>query len=338
MPVNEILKIMHWNAQSITNISKQIELQLFLHSNTIDILLLNETFLKPDLNFKIPGYRIYRHDRESNGGGVAIVIKNSIRNTLLKSVQTSNIENIAIEIEINKKRISIISVYSPNFNEHFKKDLLSIIKKHKEFFIFGDLNAKHRSWNCVKGNAAGNVLYNMQITSNFFVHHSASPTRFPQGRLTSKPSTIDLLLTNSCLDFSNLTTHEHLSSSDHVPVMCTIHGRNSINLKAKTDYSKANWAEYKKEVANLINRTNINSSPITFLNINFILNKFIDIIKKSNDKIPKIQCQTQILKLSQTTKMCIKQRNRYRRRAQRTNDPNEKAILKFTKKASPKIS
>lgn len=34
----------------------------------------NETFLKPHHEFKLNGYKIYRNDRDTHGGGVAIAI------------------------------------------------------------------------------------------------------------------------------------------------------------------------------------------------------------------------------------------------------------------------
>lgn len=326
MLVEDKLNIMHWNAQSITNLAKKIELQHFLNSKNIDVLLLNETFLKPEHNFKILGYNIYRSDRPSNGGGVAIAIKNNLKHSLIKSIPTSNIENIGIELKINRQKIFLIAVYSPRYDSNFKKELKNITQKYKEFLIFGDLNAKHRSWNCLKGNTAGNVLFNMQVTSNFFIHFPGSPTRYPQGNSAAKPSTIDLLLTNSTIDISYLTAHEHQLPSDHAPVTCTISGTLTRFSKLQTDYSKADWVKYKNDITNYINSTSINNLPITLQNIDIILNKFINFIQTANANIPKVQCQAQVLKLSTTTKICINRRNLYRRKIQRSGNPIEKAI------------
>jgi exonuclease III len=48
----------------VTNLLTRLEL---------DILCLNETRLGPNKNFAIPGYEVVRKDRNTRGGGVAIL-------------------------------------------------------------------------------------------------------------------------------------------------------------------------------------------------------------------------------------------------------------------------
>ena len=52
-----------WNCQGLR--PKLKELQNYLPENQIDILALNETFLKPKVKFRIhlPGYDIYKNDK-----------------------------------------------------------------------------------------------------------------------------------------------------------------------------------------------------------------------------------------------------------------------------------
>lgn len=54
------LKILHWNSNGIP---KRInELSAFASKIKLDIILINETRLKPILKLKIPNYIIYRND------------------------------------------------------------------------------------------------------------------------------------------------------------------------------------------------------------------------------------------------------------------------------------
>lgn len=69
---------MHWNCQGITTNSAIMQLEHFMKEKHIDIILLNETFLKSKHKFNISGYKIYRRDRTSHGGGVLIGIRESI--------------------------------------------------------------------------------------------------------------------------------------------------------------------------------------------------------------------------------------------------------------------
>ena len=51
------MNIVFWNCQGLR--PKWKELQNYLLENQIDILALNETFLKPKFKFHLPGYDIY---------------------------------------------------------------------------------------------------------------------------------------------------------------------------------------------------------------------------------------------------------------------------------------
>lgn len=76
--MDRILKIIFWNCRSIRN--KSIELFNFLTDNNIDICLLSETWLKCGEKLTHRNYYCVRNDRKgSTGGGVAILIKKSLK-------------------------------------------------------------------------------------------------------------------------------------------------------------------------------------------------------------------------------------------------------------------
>ena len=71
------MTIVFWNCQGLR--PKPKELQNYLLENQIDILALNETFLKPTIKFHFSGYGIYKNDRlVGTKGGVAILVKKGI--------------------------------------------------------------------------------------------------------------------------------------------------------------------------------------------------------------------------------------------------------------------
>ena len=76
--------------------------------------MLNETFLKPN-HFKLPGYIVYRKDRISHGGGVAIAVKLTLEHKLETSHNTKIFENIYISMDICNSKILFISAYCPGF-------------------------------------------------------------------------------------------------------------------------------------------------------------------------------------------------------------------------------
>ena len=75
-----------------------------LHSN-VDILLISETKTDssfPTAQFKIEGHTTYKLDRNSNGGGILLYVREDIPSTLLNTELL--IEGFCIEINIRKKK------------------------------------------------------------------------------------------------------------------------------------------------------------------------------------------------------------------------------------------
>ena len=114
------MNIVFWNCQGLR--PKRKEPQNYLLENQIDILALNETFLKPKFKFHLPGYDIYRNDRlVGTKGGVAILVKKGIivnqewKNYHLNVIAEN--EALAIEIQLqNGDQIILATIYCPNGN------------------------------------------------------------------------------------------------------------------------------------------------------------------------------------------------------------------------------
>ena len=87
-----------------------------LHNN-LDILLIPETKIDssfPTAQFQIEGYITYKLDRNANGGGILLYIRQNIPSTLLNS--DMSIESFCIEINIRKKKWLLICTYNPDKN------------------------------------------------------------------------------------------------------------------------------------------------------------------------------------------------------------------------------
>ena len=108
------LKLAHVNIRNCRN--KEVEISLFLKENDIDILSLNETWLKSNFKFDIPNYTIARKDRlRRQGGGLAILVCNDIKLDIIDSCSTlnTNIEAITISLRHSQDSISISTIYIP---------------------------------------------------------------------------------------------------------------------------------------------------------------------------------------------------------------------------------
>ena len=73
--------------------------------DNIDILLISETKIDssfPTVQFHIDGYTIHRHDRNENGGGLLLYVREDVPSTLLKT--DSEIEAFYVELNVRKKK------------------------------------------------------------------------------------------------------------------------------------------------------------------------------------------------------------------------------------------
>ena len=80
------------------------------------VITISETWLtKNSPNFTIPGYKIYRKDRDhKRGGGVAILVDNRLTSRALQTdTDLTVVESCAVEIKTTKKPIIVCSLYRP---------------------------------------------------------------------------------------------------------------------------------------------------------------------------------------------------------------------------------
>ena len=77
------------------------ELSVYMHSKVIDILAINESRLSSSISngeVSIPGYILERNDRNRDGGGVALYIRNTINYELLHDYDDDRLEWLGIRV------------------------------------------------------------------------------------------------------------------------------------------------------------------------------------------------------------------------------------------------
>ena len=174
------MNIVFWNCQGLR--PKRKELQNYLLENQIDILALNETFLKPKIKFHLPGYDIYKNDRlVGTKGGVAILVRKGIivkqewKNEHFNVIADN--EALAIEIELQKgDKIILATICRPNGNSSLR--LIRMINAlSKQVIFLGDFNSKHKQLGCVKPNKSGQTLVNIAKDLKPFKANQLGPNR-----------------------------------------------------------------------------------------------------------------------------------------------------------------
>lgn len=257
-------KVMFWNAQGLQQ--KYCEFKQFIRDEDIDIACINETHLTNKITIDpIPDYICIRQDRESHLGGLLTLIKRNIKFEELTMVKTDLMEYTTFFINAERPFI-ITNAYLPggaktkDIKSYLATDLNKLLDHlNYPIFLVGDLNAKHKQWNCKRNNAAGKILLdktrNEALNISFPLEHTYAPASDKKS-----PSTIDLIITNSKLEWTRPYVKD-LFTSDHLPVFFQISGGDNYkrlpcdNNNSKPNFSKANWREFRLHLDKYLDTT-----------------------------------------------------------------------------------
>lgn len=220
------IKFVNWNANGMK--SKKSTVIEFLSCHKIDIACITETHLKNTDSFKINGYNIYRTDRDSihSSGGVAILIKKSIKHHQATIPKMINLKAIAIILSTDRHEIKVISAYNPPNKRIQSKDLAELFNE-KPTILLGDLNSKHQNCGCQKTNPNGIRLLKISSEQRIIISPPSQPTFQRPGR---QPDILDIvLISNLPIDLHHLVLDE--LDSDHVPVISTLYEQTKSSHK-----------------------------------------------------------------------------------------------------------
>ena len=100
--------ISHLNVRSL--LPKQDELQTLLERrSTSHVMGLSETWLDEsvaDAEIDMTGFRVYRKDRNRNGGGVAVYVSDDVKSVRRSDLEEEGIEALWIQVKMRKLRTS----------------------------------------------------------------------------------------------------------------------------------------------------------------------------------------------------------------------------------------
>ena len=166
----------------------------------------------------IPGFSLYRNDRNRHGGGVAFYVRETISHTLRADLSMPDIESLWVEVySPDGTSYLLCSMYRPPSASHDYYDkmienieLVSML--NKEIVIFGDLNFNYKLDESLSLNP-------VHLIENLF-HLSQIVTEPTRKTLTSS-TLLDVILTSvpeKHLESRVLTT----AFSDHYSVFTVI--------------------------------------------------------------------------------------------------------------------
>ena len=244
---NFSLCIGHLNVRSLNIADKFEEVATIIKDKKFDIFGLAETLLNnsiPSESFSIPGYCPLIHLDRRDGrrvGDVALYVSDSLATKRRQDLETSDLELLWIEMNLNT--INIISgvCYRPPHN-HFESNISflenlqlyvdKIYSKPGSLVVLGDFNAHYDPLNPSENSDFGIMFYRW-LGCNNLCQVINEPTRITQHTATR----LDLIITNSTGYFVNSGTLSPPVNCDHSLIFADL----NIALSKPKCYKRFNW-------------------------------------------------------------------------------------------------
>lgn len=215
--MEQVSRLIHFNVNSIVAPAKKVQLIEYINRYDPEIVFLTETKLKPSHFFAVKNYNLFRADRlQTNGGGTAILVRNSINAKQIKS-HSRFFESCAIKLKISNQYAVCIAIYVPptsNVFANFKNFFESF---NESMICAGDFNARHADFGDCICDDRGNQLRELHQNSEFKVISAEAPTLYR----SLKGSFIDhFVLSNDLIDHfeKKLSNLVQFSPRDHTGI------------------------------------------------------------------------------------------------------------------------
>ena len=287
--------ILQWNANSLR--ARSIDFKHFISNHKPDIICIQETYLKPNLNYDLPGYSIERKDRlDQRKGGVATMIRNGL---IYKVINLNlNTEALVVSVKLKNRQLTIVNIYEPpdsNINIDDYKELFS----RPNSIMVGDLNAYSQLWGATKTDNRGTLLDGLIEDLNLSVLNNGQGTHIkPDGSL----SPIDLSITSTNLSIKcSWKVNPDSLGSDHRPIIIGIDEPAVCENGAQIKYcfKKADWDRFKNYCKEHLNDSLVNEN----------LDKFYEniinaILSAADASIPKSRCGFRSKKVPYWNEQC----------------------------------
>lgn len=255
------IKILQWNSRSIY--SNLPDIKHKIATDNLDIIIISETWLKPEDKIKFTGYNLIRKDRNDGRGGVAIIIKNSIpHKSILVDHHIQKLEVTGVETMINNKKTSILSVYCPPGHriKHEEWDaLVSPMLRSTHVILAGDVNCHHRQWGCTMEDLQGKEFLKCIHENNLVLLNNGDNTMQPSPYRQMQPVDVTVVSPQLALDITWEVGRDAMGS-DHFPIIINItrYGTSIQNrpIQSKINIKKIKWEQYKEEITTKLTNYN----------------------------------------------------------------------------------
>jgi hypothetical protein len=237
-PKIKSLQTAFFNARSLR--TTRNELEVFADSHDLDVILVNETFLRADdPDPKIRGFTFT--DRTNGaGGGTAIFIRRTLPHYPNALPALQNKEATAVTIETANGPLTLISCYHRPQDLLRENDITNILDTGASVIAAGDFNSKHLTWGSRETNRNGRILFDLADATDFLIEAPPESTYYDSRGY--RADILDIALIKN-VPFQ-IRLHVSLPlNSDHMPVLMHI-GDEANDANTNITIRTTNWPRF----------------------------------------------------------------------------------------------
>jgi hypothetical protein len=258
------LKIIHWNARSLSLHGDNLKRLLMANNVTPDIICIQETQLGPNRSFNFDGYTCEKKDRgTSNKGGLATYVRRGLSYSVLYTKDSP--EMIAIQITTREGKLNVVNIYhSPRATPESHDEYTSTFNDTRTILV-GDFNAHNTLWGGQQTDPRGQLLEDLAMNSRYTILNTGVCTREEPNSL--EKSAIDLAIASRHLaSISRWMVFEDYCGSDHRPCITTINEEATYedDFQPRWNYKRADWNAFKQLCREELNPTTDNDNEIQY--------------------------------------------------------------------------
>ncbi|GBP37381.1 RNA-directed DNA polymerase from mobile element jockey [Eumeta japonica] len=207
------ISLLSFNARGLLSSILELE-QCALEYQLVDIILVQETFLKPKnpTCCKIKNRIQLQTDIQgAPKGETALYHRHTLSCSPLDIPPLIDLVAIGCRLSMSGySTIIIISVYLPSRKELLRSDIVTLLALGDAVILFGDLNSKSTQWRCNYTNANERKMIDLAKDLHFDVIASSTHTYFTNN-IRHRPDILDIALTNE-IDYAIGALINHIAT------------------------------------------------------------------------------------------------------------------------------
>ncbi|CAH2085255.1 unnamed protein product [Euphydryas editha] len=225
------------------------ELTALVQSQDIHVILLGETRLSEEVEFRIPNFFVYRRDEVSPRGypyrGTAALVRRDIVHEELEHAPFASVRTQGVRVCAEDEELLLYAAYKPPREAFCSTDVQSLFSSRKPTLVVGDFNAKHPAWGARVVTPAGRQLLEDSVSNGYGIMGPGAPSHIPSDP-RRQPDVLDIVLHHG-LPYPLDVEVIYDLDTQHLPILVMLTLRRGFSV-LRSPRPRVDWERYTSEL------------------------------------------------------------------------------------------